>query len=298
MTGAAGCNDDGLGFEQGGQFARSEIGDEAGAAVVCDGEIDGERPFPDVDGGAIADGGDEGAFDLGAGGVAAGMEDAAAAVGGFAAEEDVAGRGVAVKVSAGVEEPIDCLGRALDQAANGVGIAESGTGREGVGLMQLGRVVRAERGRETALGVSGVTFAKRTFGKEGDAPRWWEAEGERESGDTSADDDGIVAPPRQGIGPVRSKKRSGETGEIDRWVSDQRCVHGVSVSLTRSAVEGWLANEANGVGEGPVPSRGRLPGCSMGTNPPLSPGGPRALPYAVRLVRSRSLDVHPLMQRS
>jgi hypothetical protein len=138
LTGTTGGDDNRLGFQQRGCFTGCEFGNQPGAAVAGDGEIDGEGSLPDIDGGAIANGGDESAFDLGAGGIAAGMEDATAAVGGFAAEKNLAGRVIAVELGADIEEPIDGLGSTLNQATNGIGIAQTGAGGEGICLVQFG----------------------------------------------------------------------------------------------------------------------------------------------------------------
>ncbi len=109
----------------------------------------------------------------------------------LAAEEEFAG-GVGVEVGADLEEPLDGLGSTLHHRADRGRIAETGAGGERVLDVEIGGVVFADRGGETALGVAGVGLAEHAFGEEGDAETGWQAQGEGQSGDAGANDDDVV----------------------------------------------------------------------------------------------------------
>ena len=124
VAGAAGGEEDGVG-EKGFGVAVLVDDVEAGDLVVGEAEVGGEGVFEDGDAG-VADGVDEGGFNREACGVAAGMEDAGAAVGGFAGLGELAV--FAVKGDAEADEIADAVRAFIAEDLDGLGAAEPGAG--------------------------------------------------------------------------------------------------------------------------------------------------------------------------
>ena len=104
--------------------------------------------------GAAADRGDERALDLRAGGVAAGVGDAVAVVAALAGQRQLA-VGHVVEVGAEGDQLAHGLGALAYQRPDGVQVAGTGPGDQGVDLVLVGGVTRAERGGDAALGPLG-----------------------------------------------------------------------------------------------------------------------------------------------
>ena len=113
--------------------------------------------------GAALDRGDQRPLDLRAGGVAAGVRDPVAVVAALAGQRQLAGGGV-VEVGAERDQLADRVGALGDQHPDGLRVAGAGAGDEGVVLVLLGGVARAERGGDAAL---------RPLGRAGGRGRPW-----------------------------------------------------------------------------------------------------------------------------
>ena len=137
--------------------------------------------FEDVDVGGVADGGDEGHFDGEARGVAAGVEDAGAAVGGFAGLGEFAV--FPVERDAEADEVPDAIWAFGAEDFYGFGAAEAGAGAEGVFDVLFDAVVGVHDGGDAALGVAGVGFGESGFCNQGDLVGFREFERGDESGD-------------------------------------------------------------------------------------------------------------------
>ena len=120
------------------------------AAVLGEQQVDGQRVLDHLDLGSALDGGDQRPLDLGAGGVAAGVRDPVAVVAALAGQRQLA-VGAVVEVGAERDQLADGLGALLDEHPHGVEVAGAGAGDEGVELVLLGGVPRAERGGDAAL---------------------------------------------------------------------------------------------------------------------------------------------------
>ena len=112
---------------------------------------------------------DQGPLDLGAGRVAARVQHPPPAVGGLATECESAG----LRRRRSKRVPIErsqstASGPPVDQLADGLRIAEPGAGEEGVCLVQLDRVVRADRRGEPALRPARVALAQLALGQQRD----------------------------------------------------------------------------------------------------------------------------------
>ena len=125
-------------------------GQPGDAAVGGAQQVDGQRVLDDLDLGRPLDRGDEGALDLGAGRVAAGVGDPVAVVAALAGQRQLA-VGVVVELGAERDQLADRLRALGHQDAYGVDVAGARAGHEGVVLVLLGGVARAERGGDAAL---------------------------------------------------------------------------------------------------------------------------------------------------
>ena len=120
------------------------------AAVLGEQQVDGERVLDDLDLGRALDGGDQGPLDLGAGGVAAGVRDPVPVVAALAGQREHA-LGAVVEAGAERDQLVHRLRPLADQRPHGVEVAGAGPGDEGVVLVLLRGVARAERGGDAAL---------------------------------------------------------------------------------------------------------------------------------------------------
>ena len=142
-------------------------GDPGYAAVVGEQQVDGERVLDHLDLGCPLDRGDQRPLDLGAGGVAAGVRDPVAVVAALAGQRQLA-VGAVVEVGAERDQLVDRLGALADQHPYGVEVAGAGAGDEGVDLVLLGGVARAERGGDAALGPLGRAGGQHVLGDDQD----------------------------------------------------------------------------------------------------------------------------------
>ncbi len=130
-------------------------------------EAGGQAVLEDGDAGLPGDAAD-GELDVGAGGVAAGVDDAGLAVGALTAQGDLAVQGV--EGDAEADEVGDAVGGLLGQDAGGLDVDEAGASGDGVLEVQLGRVALADGGGDAALGVAGVALVDGALGEHQDAP--------------------------------------------------------------------------------------------------------------------------------
>ena len=108
----------------------------------------------DLDGRGPLDGGDEGALDLRAGGVAAGVGDAVAVVAALAGQRQLA-VGVVVEDGAERDQLAHGVGPLGHQDPHGVHVAGTGPGDQGVVQVLLGGVARARGPRRSRPGPTG-----------------------------------------------------------------------------------------------------------------------------------------------
>ena len=113
-------------------------------------QVDGERVLDDLDLRRPLDGRDQGALDLGSGGVAAGVRDPVPVVAALAGQREDA-LGAVVEAGAERDQLVHRLGPLADQRPHGVQVAGARPGDEGVVLVLLGGVARPERGGDAAL---------------------------------------------------------------------------------------------------------------------------------------------------
>ena len=114
---------------------------------------------------------DQGALDLGAGGGAAGVDDPRARVAALAGEGERPG-GLAVELGAQRDQLVHA-GRALvDEDAHRLLVAQAGARGQGVGQVQVGRVlVAAEHGGHAALGPAGGRLGQHALGQHAERQR-------------------------------------------------------------------------------------------------------------------------------
>ena len=169
-------------------------------------QVDGQRVLDDLDLRRPLDGGDQRALDLGAGGVAAGVRDAVAVVAALAGQRQLA-VGVVVEVGAERDQLAHRLGALVDQHPYGVHVAGAGARDEGVVLVLLGGVPRAERGGDPALGPLGRAGGEHVLGDHqhlaatGSAAS--EAQRRGQPGDAGADHDDVGGGGPAGLGARR-----------------------------------------------------------------------------------------------
>ena len=131
-------------------------------------QVEGE-PLLQHGGGRGPGGVDQGPLDLGPGGRPAGVDHPGRRVAALAGQGQ-GPAGLAVEDGAHGDQLVD-PGRALvDQHPHGVGVAQAGPGGQGVGQVEVGRVlVPAENGRHAALGPSGGRLGQLGLGQHADA---------------------------------------------------------------------------------------------------------------------------------
>ncbi len=66
------------------------------------------------------------------------------------------------------DQPLDGGSALIDQRADSGGVAEAGSGDDGVGEVEVRVVIRSNRGCESALGIAGIAFPERTLGDDDD----------------------------------------------------------------------------------------------------------------------------------
>ena len=120
-------------------------------AVVGAEQVDRQRVLDHLDLGRLLDGRDQGPLDLGAGRVAARVRDPVAVVAALAGQRELA-VGVVVELGAERDQLAHGVGPLGHQDPHRVGVADPGAGDERVALVLLGGVLRAQRGRDAALG--------------------------------------------------------------------------------------------------------------------------------------------------
>ena len=129
-------------------------------------------------------------LDVRARGVAAGVEDARAAVGALAAERDVTLD--AVEGHAEAHQVGDALRRLARQDAGGLFVDEAGAGGDRVAQVQLRRVVRPDGRGDAALGVLRVALVDGALGEDEDAAVVLREQRREQPGDAGPDDNVIV----------------------------------------------------------------------------------------------------------
>ena len=145
-------------------------------------------------------------LDVLAGRVAAGVEDAGAAVGAFAAELDVAL--AAVERHAEAHEVGDALRRLARQDARRLFVDQAGAGGKRVLQVQLRRVVRPDGRGDAALGVLRVALVDGVLGEDEDAAVLLGEQGGEQPGNARADDDVVVAASLSRLQPGASNSSS------------------------------------------------------------------------------------------
>ena len=158
-------------------------------------QVDGESVLDDLDLGRAVDGGDEGALDLGAGGVAARVGDPVAVVAALAGQRQLA-VGVVVELRAERDQLADGVRALGHQYAYGVDVARSRAGHEGVALVLLGGVARPQRSRDAALRPLGGAGGQDVLGDHQQVQRGVggvDAERGRQPGDAGAHDHDVGA---------------------------------------------------------------------------------------------------------
>jgi len=133
--------------------------------------------------------GEQGAADFAAGGIAMGVEDARAAVGGFASEGEF-GAG-AIEFGAPFDELGDVFGAFFDEESDGGGIAEAIAGVDGVLFVEADFVFIAEGDGDAALGPGGGGIAEVGFGEDEDAAGLAEFDGGAYAS-YAGTDDGVI----------------------------------------------------------------------------------------------------------
>ncbi len=205
---AAGGQDDGPGPYRADAvvpaFAHDVQRDARRTAVGVLEEVQDEGVLDRLDAGR-AHGLDQGAGDLGAGGVTTRMGDAAAVVSALTGQQDLAGLGVGVEAGAGGDEAAHRVGALGDQGVHGLVGAEAGAGDEGVVQVLFGGVALAERGGYAALGPAGGAGVEAGLGDDGDLlAGGGAAQRDGEAGDAGADDDDVGVDDPAGAGCVQS----------------------------------------------------------------------------------------------
>lgn len=147
---------------------------------------------------------DEGAGDLGAGGVAARVGDAAAVVAALAGQLQAALFGL-VEVGAGLDQPPYGVGALGDEDADGVLVAQARARHQGVVEVLLGGVALAQGRGYPALGPAGGAVVEAGLGDDdGAQPGGVAAQGRGESGDSGADDHDVGGDGPAGCGRVQT----------------------------------------------------------------------------------------------
>jgi len=153
-------------------------------------EVEGQRVLDDLAVGRVQRG-HQGAGDLGAGGVTAGMGDAIPTMAALTGQRQLAGAG-AVEPGSTLDQFGD-RGRTLgDEQPHGRLVTDAGTGDESVVEVLAGRVAGGERGGDAALGPAGRARVGDVLGDHEDAmPGLVQVERDGEAGDAGPDDDDV-----------------------------------------------------------------------------------------------------------
>ncbi len=125
-------------------------GDAGDAAVLGRQQVDGQGVLDDLDLGSARDGGEEGALDLGAGGVPSRVGDPVTVVAALAGQAELT-VGVQVEVGAEGDQLADGLRPLGHEHPDRLRVAGAGTGDQGVLLVLRRGVPRAEGGCDAAL---------------------------------------------------------------------------------------------------------------------------------------------------
>ncbi len=170
---------------------------QADDRAVPDHEVDEAGALEDRDV-ATVQGVHEGPFDRRTGRVAVGVDDPPATVRGLATTGEVVavpvearGVGGAVEGHAEREQVADTGGSVGAEHLDGTGVRAAGRGDVGVGLVQGGGVVRAERHGHPALGVPCGAVGQRALRHEGDVVTAARADRGGEPGDPGPHDDDV-----------------------------------------------------------------------------------------------------------
>ena len=132
----------------------------------------------------------QGELDVGAGGVAAGVEHARPAVGALAAQRDLAVD--AVERHAEADEVGDAVGRLIGQDVRRLLVDEAGAGGYRVREVKRGRVAGPHGRGDAALGVLRVRLVDGALGEDEDAAVVLGEQGGEQAADARADDDVVV----------------------------------------------------------------------------------------------------------
>ena len=167
------------------------LADDPDAAPVADPQRGGAGALDDAQPGRLDDDGGELAHDAPAGRAAAGVDDAPARVAALEAEREIA-VAVGVEVNAEALEVAHGARRLAAQDGRGARAHQIAPGALGVLAVQVGRVVRRQRGRQAALGPVARRACERRGGDERDARAGARrGEGGVEARGPGADDDQV-----------------------------------------------------------------------------------------------------------
>src|SRR3990170_2742813 len=153
-------------------------------------DLGGEGEVEDGDFAVLGERG-EGELDVGAGGVAAGVEDAGRGVGALAGEGDLAVLGVERHAEA--HEVVDAVGGLGGEDAGGLAVYEAGAGGDRVVEVLLGGVARPDGRGDAALRPARVAVVNGALGDDEHGAVLAGEEGGVQPGDAGADDDVVVA---------------------------------------------------------------------------------------------------------
>ncbi len=169
----------------------------ADAAAVHRQQVDDELVLVELHAAADAGRLGQGARDLAAGGVAAGVQHARDRVRALPAQHDLAVD--AVEVGAHLEELAHPVRALVHEHLDGLLVAEAGAGAHRVLEVQLGRVGLAEGGGDAALGEEGGGVVEAALGEQADPPATGGRDGGRQAGDAAAQHEHVEGPPVQGL---------------------------------------------------------------------------------------------------
>jgi 3-dehydroquinate synthase len=182
---AAGGEQDGVG-EDGVAFAvAGVVGDGAADLAILHEQIGNGGEAEEAD---VGKGGGfpiEGAGDFTAGGIAVGMEDAVAGVGAFAAEDEDAA--FPIELGAPFEEFLDDAGAFGDEGADGVRVAETIAGGEGILLVEGDLVIVGKGGGDASLRILGGRLMEGVLGEDEHLAVFGKGNGGPQAGDASPD---------------------------------------------------------------------------------------------------------------
>ena len=163
------------------------------AAAALDDEVEGEPALEHGAGRAVG-GVDQGPLHLGPGGGAAGVHDPRPRVPALAGQGERAAA-LAVELDAQGDQLVHPARALVDQDAHRLLVAQAGAGGQGVGQVQVGRVlVAAEHRGHAALGPAGGRLGQRALGQHAEregAARPGQPHGGRQPGDAAAQDQDV-----------------------------------------------------------------------------------------------------------